>query len=182
MEEMRMSPMIIRVDKLKNVAGGREALSFSLSKEKLKGLTDLSLSDSKPLEFQGKAENLDRVLKVSGSISAQFTAECDRCGDETEFTITTDFSESFTNLPEKVSEGEEADDDVHFFEGDVIDLLPYVEQALFLAMPMKVLCREDCKGLCPSCGQNLNNKECSCDKSPIDPRLAVLADLLKEND
>ncbi|MEE0776702.1 MAG: DUF177 domain-containing protein, partial [Bacillota bacterium] len=43
-------------------------------------------------------------------------------------------------------------------------------------------CREDCKGLCPSCGQNLNNKECSCDKSPIDPRLAVLADLLKEND
>lgn len=182
MEEMRMSPIIARVDKLKNVAGGRETLSFVLRKTELAPFTEMRLSHAVPLTFQGVAENFDRIIKITGTVSACFSAVCDRCGDVTDVTVTTDFSEAFTNLPEKVSEGEEADDGVHFFEGDSIDLLPYIEQALFLAMPMKILCREDCRGLCPTCGQNLNNKECSCDQSPIDPRLAVLADLLKEDD
>lgn len=181
MEEMRMSPMLIRVDKLKNVAGGHESLSLVFCKADLAAFTDMNLSPDTPLRLECEAENLDRIIKISGTVSASFSAVCDRCGSDTEVVVTTMFSESFSNLPEKVAEGED-DQGVHLFEGDSIDLLPYIEQALFLAMPMKILCREDCKGLCPTCGQNLNDKECSCDQSPIDPRLAVLADLLKKND
>lgn len=171
--------MKIKVDKLKNVAGIRETLEFSEKAEEL-GNTELPLADT-PLVFQGTLENLDRVIKIDGEIHCKLMGVCDRCGEPTETTVNTDFSESFTNLAEKVSE-EESEEEVHLFTGDTIDLLPYIERAVFLAMPMKNLCKEDCLGLCPQCGVNRNKDKCSCDNTPIDPRLAVLGDMLKEFD
>ncbi|MEG0874434.1 MAG: DUF177 domain-containing protein [Clostridiales bacterium] len=173
--------MKIKVDKLKSVTGIRTELNFSLTKEEIGDTTVLNLS-SKPLVFQGVLENYDRTIKVTGEITCFLQGLCDRCGEETEYEVKAEFSEAFTNLPEKIREGEGDQSLSHFFEGDEIDLLPYVEQSVFLAMPMKVLCKEECMGLCPQCGQNLNIKKCSCDNTPIDPRLAVLGDLFKEVD
>ena len=60
-----------------------------------------------------------------------------------------------------------------------LDIDELVRADLFLELPNKVLCREDCKGLCGQCGKNLNFDSCECEKKPIDPRLAVLGKLLE---
>ncbi|MDO4542473.1 MAG: DUF177 domain-containing protein [Bacillota bacterium] len=172
--------MKIKVDKLKNVAGIRSELEFTLSPEDAAD-SDLQLG-SAPLVFKGAAENLDRVIEVTGTVEAVLKGVCDRCGEDLEYKVLADFSETFTNLADKLPDEDDGEKCFHLFNGDEIDLWPYVEQAIFLAKPMKILCKEDCRGLCPQCGQNLNLEDCSCDNDPIDPRLAVLADLLKEID
>ena len=59
----------------------------------------------------------------------------------------------------------------------VLDLHEGVRQYILMSEPAKPLCRPDCKGLCPECGNNLNQTTCSCDRTPIDPRLAALKDI-----
>jgi uncharacterized protein len=172
-------PMIIRVDKLKNVDGQTEPFHFSLPKEEVEKVSNIVLAEG-DLVFMGTAKNKDRIISVSGEITCNLQGNCDRCGIDVSIPMHVDFHESFTNLSEKCGEEETEKEGVHFFLGDEIDLLPYVEQAIFLTRPMKTLCKDDCRGLCPICGTNLNEKTCSCDKSPIDPRLAVLADLLNK--
>ena len=173
-------PMICRVDKLKNVDGATVKLDFTVEKPETDEKTELVLAEGS-LTFRGQMENKDRVITITVHLPPGTKHPCYRCGEDVTTPLNCEFVESFTNLEEKADEEAEKEEEmIHFFEGDVIDLLPYVEQAIFLNTPMKTLCREDCKGLCPECGINLNENECSCDKSPIDPRFAVLADLLNK--
>jgi uncharacterized protein len=72
---------------------------------------------------------------------------------------------------------EEDDVDVFPYEGEAIDLAPLLRERLILAVPFAPLCREDCKGLCPVCGTDMNREPCTCDRRVIDPRLAALKDL-----
>ena len=65
-------------------------------------------------------------------------------------------------------------------EGDGLDLEELVIADVILSMPAKLLCREDCKGLCPTCGINLNKESCGCDKKKVDPRLEALRALLDQ--
>ncbi|MBQ7217580.1 MAG: DUF177 domain-containing protein, partial [Synergistaceae bacterium] len=60
----------------------------------------------------------------------------------------------------------------HF--GRVLDVMPQIEESIYTLIPTKILCREDCKGLCPNCGADLNYGECSCRNENIDPRLEAL--------
>lgn len=171
--------MIIRVDKLKNVEGDVHPIQFSLTEQELKDVSEVKLAEG-ALTFTGTVENKDRIIDVSGKICCVLQENCDRCGEKVLIPINVDFHESFTNLFEKSNEDDGEEAEIHFFTGDEINLLPYAEQAIFLVKPMKTLCKENCRGLCPQCGTNLNEKECSCDQSPIDPRLAVLADLMNK--
>ncbi len=66
------------------------------------------------------------------------------------------------------------------YEGDAVDLDELVREQILLALPTRTLCREECKGLCPECGANLNAGECDCAQKEIDPRWAALADLKKD--
>jgi len=76
----------------------------------------------------------------------------------------------------------EADDmDTAFYENDEIDLGQLMQEQFYLALPMKPLCKDDCKGLCPNCGTNLNKATCDCTTHWEDPRLAALRALKKES-
>lgn len=169
--------VIVDVEKLKNVDGIHSALAFTIPPASFAGTSDL-----KPVSevvFTGGVESLERTLTITGSLTGRFMFPCDRCGKEINLSVTVPVRERFTNLPMMASaDGEE---EIHLFEGNTIDLLPYLEQAIFLELPMKKLCREDCRGLCAVCGQDLNERKCSCDESPIDPRLAVLAELFHDD-
>ena len=72
------------------------------------------------------------------------------------------------------SAGYEEDVGVSFYRDDVIDLGDVIREQFYLALPMKPLCREDCKGLCPVCGVNRNREACSCDTTWVDPRMEPL--------
>jgi uncharacterized protein len=70
-----------------------------------------------------------------------------------------------------------AEADLETYQGKTIDLDPIIREQVLLALPMQVVCREDCRGLCGMCGQDLNEAACGCESKRIDPRLAVLKDI-----
>ena len=125
---------------------------------------------SRPLA-QGRVYNEAGVLHMEGTLRAEMACVCDRCGCLFD-------SVKLTQLQATIVE-EEAEDHPEFFvlDGDEIDLDEILSTLFILDMDMKFLCREDCKGLCSTCGKNLNLGPCGCRKE-IDPRFAVLEQLL----
>lgn len=124
-----------------------------------------------PPRAEGRVVNTAGVLTLEGELTADMVCVCDRCGREFESTKTMELSVPL------VADAESDDPEVYTVEGNGIELDDVLETCLILDMETKFLCREDCKGLCPTCGKDLNEGPCSCQK-PVDPRLAVLGQLL----
>ena len=119
----------------------------------------------------GRVYNEAGVLHLEGTVTAEMRCVCDRCGAEFD-------SVKETPLDAVIVE-EDAGEDPELFilDGDEIDLTEIVSTLLVLDMETKFLCKEDCKGLCSTCGKNLNLGPCGCGKQK-DPRFAVLEQLL----
>jgi uncharacterized protein len=116
---------------------------------------------------------------VQGPLTATVPQTCGRCLEA--FPARVDVQVDVRLMPRPVT-GDSvqlgADDlDVDFYVDDQLDLNRVVETETTLALPMKPLCREDCRGLCPACGSNRNLVACACASLPPDPRLAALGDL-----
>lgn len=107
------------------------------------------------------------ITYVSSEINASF--ECDRCTAKFERLIQSNYEMIYLMNEEPVDT-----DDIHITyisrNTDILDFDNDVREFAILAIPMKKLCKEDCKGLCPRCGANLNYEQCSCPKEEIDPR------------
>ncbi|MGG1311253.1 MULTISPECIES: YceD family protein [Cohnella] len=130
-----------------------------------------------PLSAELVAEYADGVIDVSGHLACKLQLACSRCLEPIEYDCQVSFQETFKIVPKEVAErGEQDDEDFVPIHGERLDLRPYVEEELLLHLPYALLCREDCKGLCPECGQNLNRGECGCNREKIDPRLMALKD------
>ena len=125
-----------------------------------------------PVMASGEIVNTAGVLTARGSIDAEMTCWCDRCGAEFRLCKHVDVDAPIVPDTEEADEGE-----AFVLEGDWLDLDDLLETVFILNMDTKFLCREDCKGLCPSCGKNLNDGPCGCRPEP-DPRFAVLEQLL----
>ena len=124
----------------------------------------------KPLAV-GRVYNEAGVLHLEGTLTAEMTCVCDRCGTEFESVKVTDLD---TVLVEEESEEHP---ELFVLDGNEIDLDEILSTCFILDMETKFLCKEDCKGLCPKCGKNLNLGPCRCRKT-LDPRFAVLEQLL----
>jgi uncharacterized protein len=96
-------------------------------------------------------------VRTGGSFSAEIKTACSRCLVEFEYPVEFQFSEYY-----KKQAGEEDEDEVYTYESDIIDLTKMLQDNIVLELPMKFLCREDCKGLCVVCGADLNKGECGC--------------------
>ena len=97
----------------------------------------------------------DRV-SLTGKVSARADTRCSRCLEPASFPITAELDAVFDRQPDP------EDPDLYSFEASTIELTDAVRDALLLSMPMRVLCKEDCKGLCSQCGANLNRTTCTC--------------------
>lgn len=146
--------------------------------------TDLSHLDvngrfpfPKPVRITGVLKNEAHIVTLSAQLEAKFYTLCDRCACDVVKTLSIPVEHTFiTEL------NEEEDADRFIVVPDMtLDLDALVSEDLLLELPYKVLCREDCKGLCPQCGKNLNEGPCSCSKQ-VDPRLEALAALLRDDD
>ncbi len=114
----------------------------------------------------------DEDIYVLGKASVRLKAECGRCLNQFELPVEVDIQTAF--FPEeKVGE----DEDSYTYKGDSIDVLPMLCEQLLLQMPLRTVCGEECKGLCPSCGKNLNKGGCGCSTDAVDGRFAVLKKL-----
>jgi uncharacterized protein len=132
-------------------------------------LTDILLKG----EFTGTGES----VSVLGTVRAKLTAHCARCLREVSQPLTADIDEVF------VREADPENLDQRLLDGHQIDLSDPVREALLLEMPMRLLCRKDCKGLCPVCGANLNENLCDCSKGmPKANPFAALSELFTSDD
>ena len=117
----------------------------------------------------------DGKARVEGSVRLKLQTVCDRCLQE----VLTDLDLQFDRLvtsPE-VTPDEEVVDDLSFMEGYQLNAETFVYNEIMGNWPAKILCKEDCKGLCLVCGQNLNERDCGCDTFVPDPRMAVIQDI-----
>lgn len=120
------------------------------------------------------------VIDVQGELTTQLNMNCSRCLTPLTETYVIPFHERFKQTEKSVEAPEvDEDDDIELIAEDKVDLQPYVEETLYMNLPYVPLCDKACKGLCPSCGQNLNEQSCGCSNEKIDPRLAGLKDFFK---
>jgi uncharacterized protein len=123
------------------------------------------------------------VFQATGRVDGTLRLECGRCLDPFDVPVGASFELRYVPGAENTGEGERevGDDDLTtaFYHDQKIDLEELIREQFLLALPMKPLCDEACKGLCPICGANLNTNPCDCKPSWVDPRLKGLSDLLK---
>ncbi len=143
-----------------------------------------------PARVQARLERLGRRVRLLGSTSVDLQAPCGRCLTPSKVQVPVDFHLSLVPAEEAVgAEGGQAEGgeehgegsftpeqvDEETYRGKVIELDPLVEEQIALAVPEYPVCQEGCKGLCPVCGQNQNEKACGCDRHVPDPRWAGLS-------
>jgi DUF177 domain-containing protein len=128
------------------------------------------------------------AFRVQGRAVTRLMLECGRCLDEMEVPVDARFELRY--VPQEQNQGEPereiAEDDLTtaYYREGALDVIEMLREQFQLALPMKPLCAESCRGLCPECGANLNRANCECDPKWVDPRLAPLKALLngeKEN-
>jgi len=118
----------------------------------------------------------DRRLLTQGLLDIVLEAECVRCLEPIpHFSIQVDFEESFLLHPVNASKRVAA---YGVTEDGYLNLTHPLREQIFVSVPLRPLCRADCRGLCSQCGENLNLSTCSCSEDLIDPRLAALGSLL----
>ena len=121
------------------------------------------------------------TVVVQGRIAGEYTTPCSRCAEEARKQLEVPISLVLKPHSERNVEGADAEEeDLNFgiYDGEEIDFSDIAEEFLVLALPFTVHCSEECKGLCPQCGKNLNVGSCDCKPEPKgDPRLSVLREL-----
>lgn len=153
-----------------------------------------------PSQLEASLRKVSGGVLLEGRLTAHLGADCKRCLTGVKVDLPVAFTLNLVpahlarmSQDEEPDEGAEAgedkgtgepsgsfdleDADELVFEGKTIDLDPILREQVLLALPMNAVCRDDCKGLCSKCGQNLNEKQCGCDTRVLDPRLAALKDI-----
>lgn len=176
-----------------------QAKGLSLSEPLKAALLEEALADSegfslvKPGNLKVQFQRISGTVHLAGHFDVELSAPCKRCTTPVPAPQKIEFELRMVEKAQRphgeASEGEDDggseragtftfdDVDAEPFDGKTIELDPVVREQLLLSLPSGVLCREDCKGLCTVCGQDLNEKECGCDRKGVDVRLAALKNI-----
>ena len=114
--------------------------------------------------FVGNEES--KTIDISCDAEITVNIPCDRCTEDVKYTFNISIERSLKLEDETIAES------VPYIDDNMLDVDKLVFDEVLVDWPVKVLCKEDCKGLCPTCGINLNNETCGCDNIPKDPRMA----------
>lgn len=149
-----------------------EGISFKEVKSKI-GFQNLNFRNQEiktpdPFELELNIYNSEETFTFTGKLKGELILECSRCLEEFTYFVNVDIQEE---LPKENIE------DINNVE--INDLL---KNNIFLSLPIKPLCSEDCRGLCSVCGQNLNHGQCECETETTDPRMAKLKELIDNED
>lgn len=132
-----------------------------------------------PAKVSGYITDNAGYMRLSLSVTLPYQTLCARCARDVSGEFEIDFER--TVVPEgMVDDAEEKEEDFVVVENGMLDIDEQLSEILLLDFPTRVLCKEDCKGLCQKCGANLNEQTCSCKDESIDPRLEILAQLLDD--
>ena len=147
--------------------GGRKSVSLELKFHDIEFVNrEIEIKDSVKLDLE--IFNTDDSFVVEGKLKAELILSCSRCLQKYSSPIELDISED-------VLKSEMEDEEELYLDDIIVD-------NILLSLPMKPLCSEDCKGICPQCGQNLNEGECDCEIDTVDPRLEKLKDFYDDEE
>lgn len=127
---------------------------------------DAEISFEAPVEYVLTIRKMGDTLHISGPVHSVLRLTCDRCLET--FTLPVDAQMNVELAPKgdapKAAEMELKGEDMNleYYEGDELELDPYIFEEVMLAVPIKSLCKETCRGICPTCGKNRNAGECTC--------------------
>jgi uncharacterized protein len=146
---------------------------FDLDIDHIQIAEDLEVSD---LSGMVRLTRTTEGILTQGEITGLTQSLCARCLDEIAQPLTVTMSDLFSYPPSTAP-----DPNLTVPESGLLELTPHVREYFLLAAPMQPICREDCKGLCPECGGNLNEESCEHPKSDIDPRFEALKSLISKS-
>lgn len=168
--------MLLELGKIIHQPGG--VVPFSLEMD----FSDLDFGGSRPasepLKAQGQVRNEAGVLVLTATLDTLLHCVCDRCAASFDRPF---HQELEAILAQELMDEKNEDDWTFLLQGDAADLDDIITTGFVLNMESKFLCSPDCKGLCGTCGRNLNEGPCGCKPEP-DPRLAVLKQLLQDKE
>ena len=171
--------MIINISELLSTTGKSETYSVPVEAEKL-------LIHGQHYEFAHKepvkltVANIGiKEISIDGIIKVVVNIPCDRCLQDVPADFSFDFHKEIDMNQSDEDRINELDETCYIDHSSLdVDLLVYSE--LLVRFPMKTLCKEDCRGICPVCGHNLNKSECGCSRESADPRMSVIQDIFNK--
>ncbi|WP_461204457.1 YceD family protein [Clostridium sp. DL1XJH146] len=143
-----------------------DSVDFIYDKEEIKF--------AKPVFIEGEFILNENLITFEGVITTTLILSCSRCLEKFEYPIQVSIAENFSR--EDVS-----DEEIIELEGNYVDFTQIIEKNIILELPIKKLCKENCNGLCPICGSNLNKCKCNCERNEIDTRFEKLKDFFSAN-
>jgi uncharacterized protein len=170
---------------LKDLA--HEKISFQASFEP--GVVDFAPDNIRqvaPLDWAAAAERAGAEIRIHGTLTTSVECPCSRCLEPARTQINKPFDLFFRERDEEMFDEDEEvelneeETRTAFFTGTKLAIGDILREQVLLALPMKVLCRVDCKGLCPTCGTNLNIGVCSCPKEQFSPHMDMLLEIKKQ--
>ncbi|MBC8144984.1 MAG: DUF177 domain-containing protein [bacterium] len=167
--------MVLRISGLPD---GEQPIEFEVDATEL----DLPRFEG-PIRVSGTLRKVSTQVFVQGEVNGTFTGECDRCLAVLNRSVVAPLN-VFFQVSQDARDVADDDPGVQLLlpDQDKIVLDDEVRQVLMLEVPLKVLCVDDCAGICAGCGVNLNSEKCQCEGPPVDPRWAKLADLYKKDE
>ena len=120
----------------------------------------------------------DKKLKVFGQAGITAVAPCDRCLTDVEVHVPLKFEHEVSVDPDALEQADELDEN-NYIDGYSVNVEQLIYNELLVGWPTKILCSDDCKGICNVCGQNLNEGTCNCEDTGLDPRMSVIRDVFK---
>ena len=168
----------------------REPLAFDVSLAQGEMESSEEVHQVGPLKVAGVAEMIEEHrgprevvpdIRLRAKYQGKVEVSCARCLEPVEHALKGDFDLIFRPLGVDGDSSERAistpETEIGYYQDGGLVLEDVVREQVFLSLPARSLCGEDCKGLCPRCGKNLNSETCSCDTAPVDPRWSALSDL-----
>jgi uncharacterized protein len=145
------------------------------------------VTQSSVLHAEGSAQLLNHSLgevRVHGDLTVTMEATCDRCLESASFPVERRFDLIYMPAEDAQIGGEKeihhAGIEVGYYDGSGLALNDILREVVLLGLPMRLVCSEACKGICPMCGQNRNQHDCGCQPEPVDNRLSKLKTLRAE--
>ena len=165
--------MKINLKQIFSIVGEKKEFSYEIPAEEFSEIKGYTFDS--PVNISGRLHNRAGVVYLDYSVVFRLLLICDRCLKE----FTRDYDLFFDHIVVPYVSNEDNDDYI-VADGESIDLNEIALTDMLLSLPTKILCKDDCKGLCPVCGIDLNKKSCNCRAKTVDPRLAKLSELLKQ--
>lgn len=171
--------MLINLTELFSHEGKEKVYTVDLEMESFRTSDgDCPITEKEPVTLT--LRNLgDKKLLMEGHAALTLRIPCSRCLEPVDVPMELPISQEL-DLAQTEEQRVENLDEQPYVSGYNLDVDQLIGNELRLALPMKVLCREDCKGICNRCGMNLNYGSCSCDRSSPDPRMSVIQDIFQQ--